>query len=73
MTKLRYAGLTHALLAHQLNYRLRIRLAISLAPPALVVRLAAVAHVLASPLHAQHRDEVLREDLPKGFFTTRTP
>ena len=40
---------------------------------ALVVRLAADAHVLASPGHAQPFDKVLREDLPTGFFTTRTP
>ena len=39
----------------------------------LVVRLAAQAHMFASPRHAQPFDEVLREDLPEGFFTTRTP
>ena len=67
------AWLTHALLAHQLHHRLRVREAIGLAAPALVIRLPAMAHVLASPLHAQPCDKVLREDLPKGFFTTRTP
>ena len=65
--------LTHALLAHQLHHRLRIREVIGLSAPALVVRLTAVAHMLASPLHAQPCDEFLRENLPKGFFTTRTP
>ena len=39
----------------------------------LVVRLSAHAHVPASPAHAQACDERLVEDLPKGFFTTRTP
>ena len=68
-----YAWLAHALLAYQLHHRLRIRQAIGLAAPTLVVRLTAVAHMLASPLHAQPCDEVLREDLPKGFFTMRTP
>jgi hypothetical protein len=67
------AWLTHALLAHQLHHRLRIREVIGLSAPALVVRLTAVAHMLASPLHAQPCDEFLRENLPKGFFTTRTP
>ena len=68
-----YAWLTHALLAYQLHHRLRVREAIGLAAPTLVVRLTAVAHVLASPLHAQPCDKVLREDLPKSFFTMRTP
>ncbi|MDQ0032672.1 hypothetical protein J2W30_000413 [Variovorax boronicumulans] len=40
---------------------------------ALVVRLTADAHVVAGPRHAQPLDEALREDLPEGFFTTRTP
>jgi hypothetical protein len=39
----------------------------------LVVRLSAHAPVLASLAHAQACDEALREDLPKGFFTIRTP
>ena len=68
-----YAWLTHALLAYQLHHRLRVREAIGLAAPTLVVRLTAVAHMLASPLHAQPCDEFLRENLPKGFFTMRTP
>jgi hypothetical protein len=40
---------------------------------ALVVSLAAHPYVLTSPGHAQPFDEALREDLPEGFFTTRTP
>jgi len=40
---------------------------------ALVERLATDAHELASHHHAQPFDEVLRDDLPEGFFTTRTP
>jgi hypothetical protein len=39
----------------------------------LVIRLAAHPNVLTSPGHAQPFDEALCEDLPKGFFTTRTP
>lgn len=41
--------------------------------PILVVRLPAPAQMAASPRHTQSRDEFLREDVPKGFFTTRTP
>jgi hypothetical protein len=39
----------------------------------LIVRLATQAPVLASPAHTEPLDELLREDLPKGFFTTLTP
>lgn len=41
--------------------------------PALVIRLAAVAHMTASPCHAQPLDELLREDLPKGSFCDTHP
>jgi hypothetical protein len=39
----------------------------------LVIRLSTHAEMAASPANAQVFDELLREDLPKGFFTTRTP
>jgi hypothetical protein len=39
----------------------------------LVVRLTAHADMAASPCHTQPLDELLREDLPEGFFTMRTP
>lgn len=45
----------------------------SLSMLTLVVRLAADAHELASPADAQAFDMLLREDLPRGFFTTDTP
>jgi hypothetical protein len=59
--------------AHQLNHPL-----VALAHPllsiqSLVVRLSTHADVAASPANTQAFDELLREDLPKGFFTTRTP
>ena len=68
-----HPGLAHTLVAHQLHHGLCLLGALCLAPAPLVVRLAAQPHVLASPLHAQSLDERLIEDLPKGFFTTRTP
>ena len=39
----------------------------------LVVGLAAVAKVLASPLNAQALGLGVLQDLPEGFFRTRTP
>jgi len=58
---------------HKLDHRVRTRTALLLMLQLLVVGLAADAPMAASPRHAQPRDELLREDLPKGFFTTRTP
>lgn len=66
-------GLANPPIAYQLHHRLRPALTLSVAPLALVVRLPAQPHMAASPHHAQPLDEPLREDLPKGFFTTRTP
>lgn len=43
------------------------------AQQSLVLSLSAHAPVLASPAHAQAFDLSLREDLPEGFFTMRTP
>ena len=44
-----------------------------LALQARVVRLTADSPMTASPQHAQAFDALFLEDLPKGFFTTRTP
>ena len=65
--------MTKPLLVDQLHHHLGALAArgISLLP--LVERLAAHAHMAASTANAQAFDELLREDLPKGFFTTRTP
>lgn len=68
-----YVWLMHALLSHQLHHRLRIREAIGLAAPALVVRLTAVAHSWQAVFTLNPAMRFLREDLHKGFFTTRTP
>ena len=65
--------LAHPSITHQLHHSLGTALALGVALLTLVIRLAAVPHVAASPRHAQPLDEPLREDLPKGFFTTRTP
>jgi hypothetical protein len=59
--------------AHQLDHRVRTRTALLVMLQLLVVRLAADAPMTASLRDAQLWDELLREDLPKGFFTTRTP
>jgi hypothetical protein len=59
--------------AHEFNHRVSTHMALLLVLQLLVVGLAADAPMAASPRHAQPRDELLREDLPEGFFTTRTP
>lgn len=59
--------------AHQIQHLAGLFGPLLLALLAFVVRLATDADVAASPAHAQAFDELLREDLPKGFFTTRTP
>ena len=58
---------------HKLDHCVRTGTALLLVLQLLVVSLAADAPMAASPQHAQPRDELLREDLPEGFFTTRTP
>lgn len=58
---------------HKLDDRLRTLTAIFVLLQLLVVRLAADTPIPASPRDAQLRDELLRKDLPEGFFTTRTP
>ena len=67
------AGLTQSLGENQLHHPLVALAHLVLAVQSLVIRLAAHADVTASPDNAQALDELLREDLPKGFFTTRTP
>lgn len=66
-------GLAQAHRANELDHRVRTGTALLLVLKLLVVRLAADAPMAASPRYAQPREELLREDLPKGFFTTRTP
>lgn len=59
--------------AHELDHGVRTLTAVPVMLQLLVVGLAANAPVAGSPRDAQLREELLREDLPKGFFTTRTP
>ena len=61
-------GLAQAHATHKLNHRLAARTALLLAMQLLVAGMAADAPIAASPRHAQPREEVLREDLPKGFL-----
>ena len=58
---------------HQFQNPLALRLFQCPTMLPLVVCLSADSHVTASPRHAQPCDGLLREDLPAGFFTTRTP
>ena len=67
------AGLPEPPLTHPLHNHLGTALALDMSALALIERLAAQTHVAASPAHTQPFNEPLREDLPKGFFTTRTP
>lgn len=67
------SGLAHPLLPDQPHHRFGAFMVSGRPVLALVVRLAADAHVMASPGHAQPLNEAVREDLPEGFFTTRTP
>ena len=67
------SGLSHSPVTHQLYHRLASALPLGMAPLALIVRLATHPHMAASPLHTQPLGKLLCEDLPKGFFTTRTP
>ena len=66
-------GLPQALLTHPFQHPLTTLLSLCLAAKPLVVSLSADPHVTASPGQAQAFDGSLREDLPKGFFTMRTP
>ena len=67
------SGLTKPLGANQLKHPFVALAHLVLAAQSLVIRLSADAHMAASPANVQAFDELLREDLPKGFFTTRTP
>jgi len=64
---------SQALEANQFNHALIAFAYFVLATQTLVIRLSTYAEMAASPANAQVFDELLREDLPKGFFTTRTP
>src|SRR5437868_11101956 len=68
-----YPRLAQPHAAHELYHHIRTLTALLMMLQLLVVRLAADAPMAASPRHTQPGDELLREDLPKGFFTTRTP
>mgnify|MGYP000971066169 CR=1 FL=1 len=67
------SGLAQPLGANQRNHPFVAPAHLVLALQPLVIRLSADAYMAASPANAQAFDELLREDLPKGFFTTRTP
>lgn len=66
-------GLTQPLGPYQFKHSLVALARLILASKPLVKRLSAYADMVASPANAQALDELLREDLPKGFFTTLTP
>ena len=67
------AWLMQPLGANQLNHPLVALAPLVVTAQPLVIRLPTDAHMAASPANAQAFDELLREDLPEGFFTTRTP
>jgi hypothetical protein len=67
------SGLSQPLGANQFNHPFVAFAHLVLAIQSLVIRLSAYADMVASPANTQAFDELLREDLPKGFFTTRTP
>ena len=66
-------GLMQPLGANQLHHPLVALEYFVLALESLVIRPSAHADMAASPANAQAFNALLREDLPKGFFTTRTP
>ena len=65
-------GLSCPMATHQRQRALHVSLPPLLTMPCLVVGLATDPKVLASPCYA-YTCQALREDLPEGFFTTRTP
>lgn len=67
------ARLATAIASNELNCLSLVRYLSLLTPPGLVVRLATDTEVSASPGHAYAFQAPLREGLPEGFFTTRTP
>jgi hypothetical protein len=66
-------GLTQPLGPYQFQNSLVALARLILASQPLVIRLSAYSDMVASPANAQALNELLREDLPKGFFTTLTP
>lgn len=67
------SGLFQAFLRDQLYDTAFALFALVLGMALLVIRLAAHAHIAASPRNTQALDEATREDLPEGFFVTLTP
>ena len=68
-----HSRLAHALVLNQLHHDFGVHASLDLPTATLIVGLATQAHELASPAYAEPLDEGLLEDLPKGFFTMRTP
>lgn len=65
--------LAGAVAAHQSQRLGMLGLSSLMTALSLVERLATDAEMAASPCHAYAFEAPLREDLPEGFFTTRTP
>ena len=65
--------LPHATIAHQRQCRGIGSVSPLMTVSSLIERLSADAEMTASPCHAYAFEAPLREDLPKGFFTMRTP
>ena len=66
-------GLAQALGLHQFQHAFVLGFFCCPTLLPLVMRLPTDPHAAASPRHAQAFDGSLCEDLPTGFFTTRTP
>lgn len=67
------SGLPEPPLTYPLHNHLGTAFALEMSALSLIEGLAAQAHMAASPGHTQPFNEPLREDLPEGFFMTRTP
>jgi hypothetical protein len=68
-----HPDLLNGLGANPLHNHLGSALPLDVPALALIEGLAAQTHMAASPGHTQPLNEPLRENLPKGFFTMRTP
>lgn len=67
------AGLSRPIATHQGDRPCALDQLPLLAMAGLVVRLSTNAEMSASPCHAYALEAPLREGLPEGFFTMRTP
>ena len=65
--------LARAAIAHQSQCGGIGRVSPMMTMPSLIERLPTDAEMTASPCHAYALEAPLREDLPEGFFTIRTP